>query len=263
MATERASFACEWRCEAGMATDGRRPLRDNITILRRTSDRTRRGLCVGVSLGTTSGPHFRLNFPGGFARRTFGNAISADRRYAHGRNLHLTGTLISVDFKPMEITCNHKSSKHGIPVMIEDDLTGDGQIVLEYAAGIKHLRSILKMSTKELAKACGVSQRTVEGWEIGRWAKQTPNAAALNVMAQLLRARQARNDDLAGDAKEDEVFTGHLTEKEKKLARLMLDKAAQPGEVANSALKFAESLRRRGVRVLAPKTRKRVRSPFW
>jgi hypothetical protein len=42
-----------------------------------------------------------------------------------------------------------------------------------------------------------------------------------------------------------------FTAVEEKLLRLALDEAAQPGEVCNSAVKFVESLRRRGVKAEA------------
>ena len=77
----------------------------------------------------------------------------------------------------MVITTNHSASSYGQPVILNDD--GN---VLDYADGIKLLRSILQLSTQALADACGVSRRTVEGWEQGR----LPAAAALNVMADLL-----------------------------------------------------------------------------
>ena len=77
----------------------------------------------------------------------------------------------------MKITCNHSSSSYGVPVILADD--GD---VMDYAPGIKAVRSKLGLSTQGLAEKCNVSRRTVEGWEQGRM----PDAAALNVMAQLL-----------------------------------------------------------------------------
>jgi ribosome-binding protein aMBF1 (putative translation factor) len=77
----------------------------------------------------------------------------------------------------MKITCNHSSSSYGVPVILSDD--GD---VMDYAPGIKAVRSKLGLSTQDLAEKCNVSRRTVEGWEQGRM----PDAAALNVMAQLL-----------------------------------------------------------------------------
>lgn len=77
----------------------------------------------------------------------------------------------------MTITTNHPSSCYGQPVILDDN----GNL-MDYAAGIKLLRFKLEISTTKLGEACGVSRRTVEGWEQGR----LPNAAALNVMADLL-----------------------------------------------------------------------------
>lgn len=79
----------------------------------------------------------------------------------------------------MRITCNHSASFYGVPVILGDD--GD---VMDYAPGIKLLRSKLNWDTQRLADTCGVSRRTVEGWESGRM----PTAAALNVMAEQLQA---------------------------------------------------------------------------
>lgn len=77
----------------------------------------------------------------------------------------------------MQVTTNHGSSSYGVPVILADDGS-----VMDYAPGIKAVRATLNLSTDALAEACGVSRRTVEGWEMGRM----PTAAALNVMAQLL-----------------------------------------------------------------------------
>lgn len=78
----------------------------------------------------------------------------------------------------MKITCEHSASSYGLPVILGDD----GK-VMDYAPGIKALRAKLDLSTQQLADKCGVSRRTVEGWEQSR----TPEAAALNVMALLLK----------------------------------------------------------------------------
>ena len=64
----------------------------------------------------------------------------------------------------------------------------DGGEVLDYADGIKAVRSKLEMTTQNLADACGVSKRTVEGWESGRM----PTAAALNVMSSFLSGQNAK-----------------------------------------------------------------------
>lgn len=77
----------------------------------------------------------------------------------------------------MKITCNHSASSYGVPVILADD-----GALMDYAPGIKAIRTRLGLSTQQLADLCGVSRRTVEGWEQGR----SPTAAALNVMAGLI-----------------------------------------------------------------------------
>lgn len=77
----------------------------------------------------------------------------------------------------MKITTNHPASSYGQPVILADD-----GLLLDYAPGVKALREKLGLTTQDLADKCGVSRRTVEGWEQGR----LPNAAALNVMASLV-----------------------------------------------------------------------------
>jgi len=77
----------------------------------------------------------------------------------------------------MRVTIKHPASNYGIPVILGDD----GK-VMDYAPGIKAIRSKLGWSTQQLADACGVSRRTVEGWESGR----PPEAAPLNVMSTLV-----------------------------------------------------------------------------
>jgi DNA-binding XRE family transcriptional regulator len=81
----------------------------------------------------------------------------------------------------MRVTTDHSASSYGVPVIL-----ADGGEVMDYAPGIKAIREKLSMSTQNLADACGVSCRTVEGWEQGRM----PDAAALNVMSALLRRRR-------------------------------------------------------------------------
>lgn len=77
----------------------------------------------------------------------------------------------------MKVTTNHPSSSYGMPVILADD-----GALMDYAAGIKAIRRRAGLTTQQLADACGVSRRTVEGWEQGRM----PSAAALNVMATLV-----------------------------------------------------------------------------
>jgi ribosome-binding protein aMBF1 (putative translation factor) len=77
----------------------------------------------------------------------------------------------------MKVTTNHSTSSYGIPVILGDD----GQ-VMDYAVGIKAIRRARGLSTTQLAAACNVSRRTVEGWEQGRM----PLVSALNVMRDLV-----------------------------------------------------------------------------
>lgn len=77
----------------------------------------------------------------------------------------------------MRVTTQHSASSYGQPVILDDS----GQ-VMDYAPGIKAIRDKVGLSTQQLADLCGVSRRTVEGWEQGRM----PTAAALNVMATLI-----------------------------------------------------------------------------
>lgn len=76
----------------------------------------------------------------------------------------------------MRVTCDHPASSFGLPVIV------DGGEVVEYAEGIKAIRDKCGLTTQSLADLCGVSRRTVEGWEQGRM----PTAAALNVMSTLV-----------------------------------------------------------------------------
>lgn len=77
----------------------------------------------------------------------------------------------------MKITIDHPASSYGQPVILADDGS-----VMDYAPGIKALRDRLGLSNQQLAEHCGVSGRTVEGWEQGC----VPTAAELNVMTALL-----------------------------------------------------------------------------
>lgn len=77
----------------------------------------------------------------------------------------------------MQITTNHSASSYGQPVILDDDGS-----VMDYAPGIKAIREKLSLSTQDLADQCGVSRRTVEGWEQGRM----PTTNALIVMGHLI-----------------------------------------------------------------------------
>lgn len=77
----------------------------------------------------------------------------------------------------MRVTTKHPASSYGQPVILADDGS-----VMDYAPGIKAIRAKRGWNTQQLADVCGVSRRTVEGWESGRM----PEARALNVMAGLV-----------------------------------------------------------------------------
>lgn len=77
----------------------------------------------------------------------------------------------------MKITTRHASSSHGIPVIL--DAAGNP---LDYAPGLKAIRAAHGLTTQSVADICGVSRRTVEGWEQGRM----PTVAGLNVLGDWL-----------------------------------------------------------------------------
>jgi predicted transcriptional regulator len=77
----------------------------------------------------------------------------------------------------MRVTTNHSSSSYGVPVILDDR-----GAVMDYAPGIKAIRAKAGLTTQALADLCGVSRRTVEGWEQGRM----PTVAALNVMSGIV-----------------------------------------------------------------------------
>ena len=82
----------------------------------------------------------------------------------------------------MQITRDHPASSYGQPVIL--DSSGN---LLEYAPGVKAIRAELGITARELAEHCGVSKRTVEGWEYAP-SGAYPQASALNVMNDLLMA---------------------------------------------------------------------------
>lgn len=83
----------------------------------------------------------------------------------------------------MRITTDHAASSYGQPVILDGSNS-----VMDYGPGVKAARKALGLRVAELAEACGVSPRTVEGWEQGR---RMPPTQALNVMEGLLKTRQA------------------------------------------------------------------------
>ena len=82
----------------------------------------------------------------------------------------------------MTVTTEHPRSSYGVPV-IQDD-SGNP---MDYAEGVKAVRKHLGLNVASLAGECGVSPRTVEGWEQGR---RMPDAAALNIMSTLVRRQR-------------------------------------------------------------------------
>jgi DNA-binding transcriptional regulator YiaG len=79
----------------------------------------------------------------------------------------------------MKITTDHPCSSFGVPVIL--DPQGNP---LNYADGVRRVRYSLCLSTVEMGRFCGVSGRTVEGWEQGRLIP----VAALNVLSALVEA---------------------------------------------------------------------------
>lgn len=79
--------------------------------------------------------------------------------------------------KKIKLTTDHSMSSYGIPIFVDAKNNP-----LDYAEGVRQLRIVKKLSTAELAEHCGVSARTVEGWEQGRM----PSKAALLLMSQLI-----------------------------------------------------------------------------
>jgi DNA-binding transcriptional regulator YiaG len=85
----------------------------------------------------------------------------------------------------VKVTTNHPASSYGVPVFLGDD--GEP---MTYRDGVKALRHRFGWSVAQLGEACGVSARTVEGWESIQTPRM-PTVKALNVMGTLLRPRWA------------------------------------------------------------------------
>lgn len=77
----------------------------------------------------------------------------------------------------MKLTTEHSQSSYGIPIFVDDN-----NFPLDYADGVRQLRRQFEWSVRDLADHCGVSPRTVEGWEQGR----LPSRPALLLMQKLL-----------------------------------------------------------------------------
>lgn len=76
-----------------------------------------------------------------------------------------------------KITTRHDASTHGVPVVLAED----GALIPPGEA-CRQIRALLGWSARRMAEECGVSLRTVQGWE---WGKTVP-ASALNVWASLI-----------------------------------------------------------------------------
>lgn len=84
----------------------------------------------------------------------------------------------------MQITTRHYASNWGRPVVLDDR----GALVHD-SKGIQAIRHQLGLSVADVAKQCGVSPRTVEGWEQGR---RRVSTAALYAISELLVKRHMR-----------------------------------------------------------------------
>ncbi len=63
----------------------------------------------------------------------------------------------------IKLTTNHSQSSYGIPIFIDAKNNP-----LDYADGVRQIRKNRNLTVSDLAAHCGVSPRTVEGWEQGR-----------------------------------------------------------------------------------------------
>ncbi len=77
----------------------------------------------------------------------------------------------------IKLTTNHSSSSSGVRLFLE----GDGNL-MDYAQALRQLRKEKGWSVAALASECGVSPRTVEGWEQGRM----PSVPALKILSKII-----------------------------------------------------------------------------
>jgi hypothetical protein len=103
----------------------------------------------------------------------------------------------------------------------------------------------------EIARHLGVSRQLFNDW---RHRRKKPSLEQYLALEAYMDKRHPRRGS--------QLETTQLTEQEQKFARLMLNKAAAPGEMQNAAIKFVESLRRRKVRSLVPRKKKASRFSF-
>lgn len=100
----------------------------------------------------------------------------------------------------MTITAINPASSYGMPVILDD-----AGVPMDYADGIRAIRRQCALSTTEFGALCGVSRRTVEGWEQGRM----PSAAALNAIARLLMTATVQIDWDAAHTPASITLTAH------------------------------------------------------
>lgn len=79
----------------------------------------------------------------------------------------------------MTITTQHPASSYGMPIILDN-----AGAPMDYADGIRALRKRHGWNCAALGEICGVSARTVEGWEQGR---RQPDAAALNAIRDAIK----------------------------------------------------------------------------
>lgn len=77
----------------------------------------------------------------------------------------------------MRLTTNHSMSSYGVPIFVDNDNNP-----MDYAPALRQLRKEKGWSVADLADQCGVSARTVEGWEQGRM----PSKPALLILSKIL-----------------------------------------------------------------------------
>lgn len=76
----------------------------------------------------------------------------------------------------MKLTTDHSQAINGIPVFVDDG------ILIDYIPAIKQVRKAQGWTVAQLADHCGVSWRTVQGWEMGR----VPSKPALKLIGLLI-----------------------------------------------------------------------------
>lgn len=77
----------------------------------------------------------------------------------------------------MKLTTNHSMSSYGIPIFVDAENNP-----MDYAPALRQLRKEKGWSVADLANECGVSTRTVEGWEQGR----LPSVPALKILSKII-----------------------------------------------------------------------------